>query len=194
MNRRAFVTGLGALLAAPFSAETQQAKIPKIGVLSLESPTNSACVDALQRGLNELGYVEGKTYVAEVRWADDRIDLLSSLAADLVRAKVDIIVSASGPAAVIWKEATTSIPVVLASSFYPVESGVIASLAHPGGNVTGVTHFTPELMAKRVQLFKEVAPKASRFAVVPRQNLIRLAQERDPLISRQAQDPSLIGR
>jgi ABC-type uncharacterized transport system substrate-binding protein len=166
MNRRAFVAGLGAVLAAPLAAEAQQAKIPKIGVLSLESPTNSACVDALQRGLNELGYVEGKTYVAEVRWAEDRIDLLPRLAGDLVRAKVDIIVSASGPAAVVWKEATTSIPVVLASSFYPVESGVIASLAHPGGNVTGVTHFTPELMAKRVQLLKEVAPKASRFAVL----------------------------
>jgi len=79
---------------------------------------------------------------------------------------VDLIVSAAGPAAVVLKDATTTIPIVLASSFYPVESGVIASLAHPGGNITGVTHFTPALMAKRVQLLKEAVPKASRFAVL----------------------------
>ena len=160
-----FTLALG-LLAAPLAADAQQAKVPKIGVLSLDSPRNSVCVDALRRGLNELGYVEGRTYILELRWAEDRVELLPTLAADLVQMKVDLIVSASGPAAVIWKEATTSIPIVLASSFYPVESGIIASLAHPGGNVTGVTHFTPELMAKRVQLLKEVAPKASRFAVL----------------------------
>jgi putative ABC transport system substrate-binding protein len=155
-----------ATLAPPLAAEAQAAKIPRIGVLSLDSPTNSVCVDALRRGLDELGYVEGRTYLLDLRWAEDRVELLPTLAADLVRTNVDLIVSASGPAAVVWKDTTTSIPVVLASSFYPVESGVIASLAHPGGNVTGVTHFTPELMAKRVQLLKEVAPRASRFAVL----------------------------
>jgi putative ABC transport system substrate-binding protein len=164
---RVLLVGLTlATLAPPLAAEAQAAKIPRIGVLSLDSPTNSVCVDALRRGLDELGYVEGRTYLLDLRWAEDRVELLPTLAADLVRTNVDLIVSASGPAAVVWKDTTTSIPVVLASSFYPVESGVIASLAHPGGNVTGVTHFTPELMAKRVQLLKEVAPRASRFAVL----------------------------
>jgi putative ABC transport system substrate-binding protein len=167
MDRRAFVIGVGSgLLAAPLAAEAQEAKVPKIGVLSLDFPNDSVCVDALRRSLNELGYAEGRTHVLELRWAEDHTELLPSLAADLVRMKVDLIVSASGPAAAIVKEATTSIPIVLASSFYPVESGVIASLAHPGGNVTGVTHFTPELMAKRVQLLKEVVPQALRFALL----------------------------
>jgi putative ABC transport system substrate-binding protein len=166
LARALLVAITSGILAVPLAAEAQPAKVPKIGVLSLESPTNSVCVDALRRGLGELGYVEGRTYVLEMRWAEDHVELLPTLAADLVRTKVDLIVSASGPAAVVWKDATTTIPVVLASSFYPVESGVIASLAHPGGNVTGVTHFTPELMAKRVQLLKEVEPRASRFAVL----------------------------
>lgn len=85
----------------------------------------------------------------EFRWAQESHGPLPGLAADLVRMKVDVLVSASGPAAMSAKESSTSIPVVLASSFYPVELGIIASLARPGGNVTGVTHFTPELMAKR---------------------------------------------
>jgi putative ABC transport system substrate-binding protein len=92
--------------------------------------------------------------------------MLPGLVADLVRINVDVIVSASTPAAAVVKEGTTSIPIVLASSFYPVETGVIRSLAHPGGNVTGVTHFTPELMAKRVQLAKELVPRAARVAVL----------------------------
>jgi len=139
--------------------------MPKIGVLSLDFPDNATCVDRFRRGLGDLGYVEGRTLVLELRWAKDRVDLLPGLAADLVRSNVDLIVSASGPAAAVVKEATTAIPIVLASSFYPVEAGIIQSLAHPGGNVTGVTHFTPELMAKRVQLMKELVPKATRIAV-----------------------------
>ena len=140
--------------------------MPKIGVLSLDFPDNATCVDRFRRGLGDLGYVEGQTLVLELRWAKDRVDLLPGLAADLVRSNVDLIVSASGPAAAVAKEATTAIPIVLASSFYPVEAGIIQSLAHPGGNVTGVTHFTPELMAKRVQLMKELVPKATRIAVL----------------------------
>jgi len=140
--------------------------MPKIGVLSLDFPDNATCIDRFRRGLGDLGYVEGRTLVLELRWAKDRVDLLSGLAADLVRSNVDLIVSASGPAAAVVKEATTAIPIVLASSFYPVEAGIIQSLAHPGGNVTGVTHFTPELMAKRVQLMKELVPKATRIAVL----------------------------
>ena len=155
-----------ALLVAPLAAEAQPAKVPRIGVIAGEAPNKSDCVDALKRGLGELGYVEGKTHVFELRWADGHMEAFPSLAADLVQQKVDLLVSAAGPAAEAVKQSTTSIPIVLASSFYPVELGVIASLAHPGGNVTGLAHFTPELMAKRVQLLKEIAPAASRFAVL----------------------------
>jgi ABC-type uncharacterized transport system substrate-binding protein len=154
------------LMASPGAVEGQSAKVPRIGVVSGDAPNDSPCVEWLRRGLAELGYVEGKTHVLELRWAEGRTDVFPGLAADLVRMNVDLIVSAAGPAALAVKEATTTIPIVLASSFYPVELGVIASLAHPGGNVTGVTHFTPELMAKRVQLLKELLPKASRFAVL----------------------------
>jgi putative ABC transport system substrate-binding protein len=165
--RRAVVAGLAlAVIAAPPAAEGQPAKIARIGVISGDAPSDSPCVEWLRRGLGELGYIEGKAHVLELRWAQGRSDVFPSLAADLVRMNVDLIVSAAGPAAVAVKEATTSSPIVLASSFYPVELGIIASLAHPGGNVTGVTHFTPELMAKRVQLLKELLPRASRFAVL----------------------------
>jgi putative tryptophan/tyrosine transport system substrate-binding protein len=163
--------GLAVVLAvsltlAPHTAEAQPGKVPRIGVIAGELPNKSPCIDALKRGLGELGYVEGRTHVFELRWAEGHMEAFPSLAAALVQRKVDLLVSAAGPAAEAVKQATTSIPTVLASSFYPVELGVIASLAHPGGNVTGVTHFTPELMAKRVQLLKEIAPTASRFAVL----------------------------
>jgi len=154
------------LVAASVPVGGQPTKVARIGVVSGDSPSDSPCVEWLRRGLDQLGYVEGKTHVFELRWAEGRTDVFPSLAADLVRMNVDLIVSAAGPAALAVKEATTSIPIVLASSFYPVELGVIASLAHPGGNVTGVTHFTPELMAKRVQLLKELLPRGSRFAVL----------------------------
>src|SRR5215470_2768896 len=147
-------------------AVAQQSKLPKIGVISLDFPDNPSCVDRVRHGLEGLGYVEGRTHVLELRWAKDRLDLIPSLSADLVRLNVDVIVSASAPAAAAVKEATPSIPIVLASSFYPVEAGIIKSLAHPGGNVTGVTHFTPELMAKRVQLVRELLPKATRLAML----------------------------
>jgi putative ABC transport system substrate-binding protein len=165
-DRRVFIAGILGFLAAPLAGEAQTARVPKIGVLSGDFPNKSPCVERLLHGLSEFGYVEGQTHTLELRWAEGRTETFPSLAADLVRAKVDLIVSAAGPAALAVKEATTSIPIVLASSFYPVESGLIASLAHPGGNITGVTHFTPELMAKRVQLLKEVVPTASRIAVL----------------------------
>jgi putative ABC transport system substrate-binding protein len=165
--RAAAVAGLVlGLIGASRGVEAQPAKVARIGVVSGDAPNDSPCVEWLRRGLGGLGYVEGKTHVLEVRWAEGRTDVFPSLAADLVRMNVDLIVSAAGPAAVAVKEATTSIPIVLASSFYPVELGIITSLAHPGGNITGVTHFTPELMAKRVQLLRELLPRASRFAVL----------------------------
>jgi putative ABC transport system substrate-binding protein len=161
------VTLILSLLAASLAAEAQlQPKIPRIGVVAGGFPTDDACVEALRRGIHDLGYVEGQTHVLELRWSEGRVEPFPSLAADLVRLKMDLIVSTAAPAAEAVKKATASIPIVLASSFYPVEIGVIESLAHPGGNVTGVTHFTPELMAKRVQLLKEALPRLSRVAVL----------------------------
>jgi putative ABC transport system substrate-binding protein len=139
---------------------------PTIGVLSLEAPGDAPCVGSLRRALGEMGDREGRDYVVELRLASGRMDLLPGLAEDLVQKHVSIMVSASGPAAPIAKNASASIPIVLASSFYPVEAGLVSSLAHPGGNVTGVTHFTPELMRKRVQLLKEMLPGASRIVML----------------------------
>jgi ABC-type uncharacterized transport system substrate-binding protein len=154
-------------LGAPLAVDAQRpAKVPRIGVLAGGFPGADPCLEALRRGLHEAGYVEGQTYVLEPRWSEGRAERFPMLAAELVHLQVDLIVSVAAPAAVAVKDATTSTPIVLASSFYPIELGVIASLARPGGNVTGVTHFTPELMAKRVQLLKELVPWASRFAVL----------------------------
>jgi putative ABC transport system substrate-binding protein len=153
-------------LAVWATAGAEAPKLPRIGVISLDFPENPSCVERVRRGLEELGYVEGRTHTLELRWARDRMELLPGLAAELAHMPVDVIVSASAPAALVVKDATATIPIVLASSFYPVEAGVIKSLAHPGGNVTGVTHFTPELMAKRVQLMKELVPWATRLAVI----------------------------
>jgi ABC-type uncharacterized transport system substrate-binding protein len=177
-DRRAFVAGIAAVLAVAPLAESQPLKVPRIGVLSGGFPNQDGCLDAWRRGFQELGYVEGRTHILETRWSEGRSEAYPRLASDLVRLKVDLIVSTAGPAASAVKVATTSIPIVLASSFYPVELGIIASLARPGGNVTGVTHFTPELMAKRVQLLKEAVPTASRFAV------LRLAGGVDDLVVR----------
>src|SRR5262245_62558558 len=101
------------MLVAPIAVEAPPQRIARIGVISLDFPNKATCVDNFRRGLHELGYVEGRTHVLELRWAEGRADLLPSLAADLVRMNVDLIVSASGPAAVIVKEATRSIPIVL---------------------------------------------------------------------------------
>jgi putative ABC transport system substrate-binding protein len=149
---RRLVVGAAFMLVTSVVGTAQPPKIARIGVLSGDTPPDSPCVERLRRGLSDLGYREGQTHVLEVRWAKGRTEAFPALAAELVRLKVDLIVSAAAPAAPVVKEATATIPIVLASSFYPVETGVIASLAHPGGNITGVTHFTPELMEKRVQL------------------------------------------
>ena len=163
-SSRAIAAILALDLLSP--AVVQPATPPTIGVLSLEAPDDAPCVGSLRRALDEMGEREGRDYVLQLRLASGRMDLLRSLADDLVHRNVSLIVSASGPAAPIAKNASASIPIVLASSFYPVEAGLVASLAHPGGNVTGVTHFTPELMRKRVQILKELLPGAARIVVL----------------------------
>jgi putative tryptophan/tyrosine transport system substrate-binding protein len=159
---------LGALLFAHcLSAEAQQpAKIPRIGFLIASSPvTNAARVEAFRQGLRELGYVEGKSIVIEFRSAEGKFDRLSDLAAELVRLKVDVIVT-SGPVPTrSSKKATNTIPIVIAQAGDPVGSGFVTSLARPGGNITGLSTLAPEISGKRLEFLKETVPKLLRVAV-----------------------------
>ena len=147
-------------------AEAQQpAKVPRIGILELGSPSASAHGHkAFQQGLRELGYVEGKNIILEYRYADGKLDLLPELAAELVRLKVDIIVVTGGdPQTRAAKNATKTIPIVMTGGgLDPVEAGLVESLARPGGNVTGITNLGGELGGKRLELLKEVVTKVAR--------------------------------
>jgi putative ABC transport system substrate-binding protein len=164
MDRRAFLAGAAALLAAPLAAEAQQiGKTPRIGVLSGNRPDNDSCLEVLRSGFSDLGYREGQTYSLEIRWAEGRGDF-SRLAPDLAKTKPDLIVTFTGGATEAAKQATGTIPIVMALGVYPVELGLIVSLARPGGNVTGVAVFSPGLMAKRLQLLLEAVPAGSRVA------------------------------
>ena len=169
MSKKVTCLVLGAmLLALSFPAQAQQPKkVPRIGVLWLYSPDiASSFAEAFRQGLRGLGYVEGQNIAIEERWAEGRFDRLPSLAAELVRLNVDIIVTASTPAAQAGQQATRSIPIVMTNVSDPVESGLVGSLARPGGNVTGLSLMHPELSGKRLELLKEVIPKVSRVAVL----------------------------
>jgi putative ABC transport system substrate-binding protein len=157
-----------ALHLAPLAAGAQQPKkVPRIGVLWPYSPTvASPFAEAFRQGLHGLGYVEGQNIALEQRWAEGRFDRLPSLAAELVRLNVDVIVTASTPAVQAAQQATRMIPIVMTVVSDPVESDFVASLARPGGNVTGLSLMHPELSGKRLQLLKEVVPKVSRVAVL----------------------------
>jgi putative ABC transport system substrate-binding protein len=148
-------------------AQAQQAgKIPRIGYLH-GAPLSAALArnEAFRQGLRELGYVEGKNIVLEWRSAEGKLDRLPALAAELVRLKVDVIVTAGPLPTRAAKEATTTIPIVMAMDPDPVGNGFVASLARPGGNITGLATFAPELSGKRLELLKEIIPKLSRVAV-----------------------------
>jgi putative tryptophan/tyrosine transport system substrate-binding protein len=155
------------LFALCSSAEAQQpTKVPRIGYLaSTSSSANAARHEAFQQGLRKLGYVEGKNIVIEYRYADGQLERLSDLAAELVRLKVDVIVAGGTPAARAAKEATKSIPIVMTGGD-PVRAGIVASLARPGGNVTGLSDSTVDVSTKRLELLKEVVPKLSRVAIL----------------------------
>jgi putative ABC transport system substrate-binding protein len=160
---------LGALLLG-FSvpAEAQQpTKIPRIGFLAaVSSSTISARTEAFRQGLRELGYVEGKSFVIEWRYAEGKPDRLPALAAELVRLKVDVIVTAGPAATRPAKEATVTIPIVMSFDDDPVGSGFAASLARPGGNITGLSTLAPEISGKQLELLKEIVPRVSRVAVL----------------------------
>jgi len=159
MNRRAFVTGLGAVLAAPLAAEAQPATtISRIGLLT------DLAWEPLREALRDLGYVEGKNIVFELRRSNGRSELWPELAAELVRLKVDVIVTQGTPATLAAKQATTTIPIVMFGTGDPLTTGLVASLARPHGNVTGSTQLGGGLAAKRLEILKEAVPKLSRVA------------------------------
>jgi len=169
MKRNIFGLTVGAMLfALCFRAEAQQpTKIPRVGFLTgahLSAITNRT--DAFRRGLRELGYVEGKNIVIEWRPAEGKFDLLPVLAAELVRLKVDVIVTGGEAATRPAKEATATIPIVMTQDDDPVGTGFVASLARPGGNITGLSTLAPERSAKRLELLKEMIPGLSRVAVL----------------------------
>ena len=155
------------ILVAPLAAAAQPlAKVPRIGLLAFGSPgPQQVLVEAFRQGLRDLGYAEGQNVAIEYRFAEERQERLLELAAELVRLQVDVIVAPSN-AAYAAKHITPTIPIVMTTSGDPVATGIIASLARPGGNMTGLTLLSPELAGKRLELLKEVVPELSRVAVL----------------------------
>ena len=169
MDRRAFISTLtGGLLAAPLAAEGQQVgRVWRIGFLGAATPSVWASrVEGLRGGLRDLGYVEGKNIVIEFRWANGMYDRLPDLAAELTRLKIDVLVTAGTPGVLSAKRATATIPIVMAASGDAVATGLVASLARPGGNITGSTSFSQQLHAKRLELLKEAMPNLGLVGVL----------------------------
>ena len=170
MDRRVLLgAGAGALLAAPVAAWAQAGKVVRIGFLSPASasdPRMLGLLDAFRRGLVELGYVEGRAFRIESRWAEGRYERLPRLAAELVASRVDVILTVAVPAIRAAMEATRTIPIVMASVVDPVATGLVVSLARPGGNITGLSNMAPDVTGKLLEILKQVVPNASRVAVL----------------------------
>ncbi len=168
ISRRQVVLAFGASFLAPLASfAQQQSKVWRIGFLGTVSASGWAPqVEALREGLRDLGYTEGKNIVIEYRWAEGKYERLPELATGLVRLGVDVIVTHGTPGTLAAKRTTTTIPIVMATSGDAVASGLVASLAQPGGNVTGLTFFDPQLSAKRLELLKEVAPRIGQVALL----------------------------
>ena len=168
MTKKIILLALCSLLLAPCSAvEAQQpTKIPRIGILSPGSSAfpGRARYDSFRQGLRKLGYIEGKNIFIEIRTAEGKQDRLSDIATELVKLKVDVIVTAGTPGVLAAKNATSAIPIVFWAVADPVRAGLVSSLARPGGNITGLTSFGPELDGKRLELLKETFPKITRVA------------------------------
>jgi len=162
------VTVIAGLLATPLAAAAQPgAKTPRVGVLSPGTPaTGESLVAAFKQGMRERGYVEGRNVVFELRFGEFKRERLSEAAAELVRMKVDVILTSTDEAIAVAKQQTHSIPIVMANSTDPVGTGFVASLAHPGGNITGNSGMSPELAGKRLELLKEIVPGLTRVAIL----------------------------
>jgi putative ABC transport system substrate-binding protein len=178
IDRRTFLAGTGAvLLAAPLAAEAQQAKVYRVGLLSQSSPPSpGAKPEFFTKAMHDLGYIQGRNLVIEVRWAEGQNARFPSLAAELVALKPEVIVADSTPGAIAAKRATTMIPIVMVNVSDPVGTGIVASLAKPGGNVTGTTDFGMAMAVKQVELTHELVPKATRIAVLMSDNPVHPLQ------------------
>jgi putative tryptophan/tyrosine transport system substrate-binding protein len=170
MRRRAFLTLLSGATASAFHARAQQPKkLARIGFLGpgpSSTDLSARSIAAFRAGLRDLGHMEGQNIVIEFRWAENDFDRLPELAAELVRLNVDLLVTYALPGVLAAKQATTTIPIVMAISAEPIRLGLVTSLNRPGGNLTGNSFFNPELNAKRLELLKEALPASTRFAVL----------------------------
>src|SRR5262249_44893738 len=169
IRRRAFITLLGSAAAAwPLAASAQQVeKLPTIGYMGSTTATDqSGLVLAFVQRLRELGWIEGRTVAIEYRWAGGQIERFSEIATEFVRRKVDVVFT-TGAGATVAKQATSIIPIVFTLAQDPVGSGLVASLARPGGNVTGLSNQQAELASKRIELLREIAPGIRRLAIFP---------------------------
>jgi putative ABC transport system substrate-binding protein len=166
MRRREFITLLGGVAAAWPLAVRAESKIPRVGFMGNSTAALEAnLVDAFREGLRELGYEEGRNIVIEYRWADGKYERFPALIAELSAAKVDVIVTAGTPAALAVKKATTTVPLVMVAVGDPVGTGLVPSLAQPGGNLTGLSSIAPDLEGKRLDLLRQVVPTLSHAAV-----------------------------
>jgi putative ABC transport system substrate-binding protein len=169
MRRRDVIAGL-LVAAAVGGARAQQKPMPVIGYLGTGSPGSTFSLAAFRQGLSETGYVEGKNVAIEYRWAEGRYDRLPALAADLVGRKVEVIYANSGPSALLAKRATATIPIIFLTGGDPVADGLVASLARPGGNLTGASLLASELMPKQFELLLELVPEARVIALLVNPN------------------------
>jgi putative ABC transport system substrate-binding protein len=167
MKRREFIAGLGGAAAWPLAAHAQQPAMPVIGYLSALSEAPAAAqLAGFRHGLHETGFAEGRNVAIDFRWAEGQYQRLPAMAAELVRLPVSLILAQSPPAAIAAKAATTTTPIVFVVGFDPVGVGLVASLSRPGGNATGMTLISPALGQKRLEMLREIAPKASVIAML----------------------------